>query len=85
MLREDRISWQVVDGEIIVLDLATASYLHLNDTAALLWCGLAEGHQPEELAQALEAAYAIDRAVADADVQAFIRDLEQRGLLVRSA
>lgn len=84
MLREDRISWQAVDGEIVVLDLAAANYLHLNGSAALLWRGLAEGHEPRELARTLQAAYGIDREVADADVRAFLDELQQRGLLVRS-
>lgn len=84
MLREDRISWQFVDGEIIVLDLAASSYLQLNETAALLWRGLAEGRAPEELAAALVATYGIDGTAADDDVREFLDDLEQRGLLARS-
>lgn len=80
-LREADVAWREVDGDIVVLDLRSASYLRLNASAALLWHGLLGGADEATLVSELRAAYSLDDDRARADVAAFLRSLRDRELL----
>jgi coenzyme PQQ synthesis protein D (PqqD) len=80
-LREDELSWRRIDTEIVAVDAANSVYLGANESGAVLWALLVEGTTRAELATALQERYGIDRARAEADVDAFIGSLENRGLL----
>jgi hypothetical protein len=65
------------------LDLRESRYLAVNQTGKQLWSALAEGATRDELAERLVEAFGIERSQAEADTDAFVGDLESRGLLVR--
>ena len=65
------------------MDLRESRYLAVNETGKQLWGALAEGATREELVERLVDAFGIDRGRAEADADAFVGDLESRGLLVR--
>jgi len=80
-LRDDAIAWKESDGEVLLLDLATSTYLAVNPSATLLWRLLASGTTEEELVDALVGAYDVDRDTATTDIAAFLDDCRRRQLI----
>jgi hypothetical protein len=80
-LRHTEVAWRDVDGEVVALDERAAVYLAANPAGALLWRALAAGATRDELVAELVRVYGIDTARAGADTDAFLRDLDTRGLL----
>lgn len=80
-LRTDALTWRNVEGEIVALELATSTYLAVNQTGAFLWPSLVEGASENDLATKLVQTYAVSSAQANADVEAFLTPLRERGLL----
>jgi hypothetical protein len=80
-LRDDKVEWREVEGEIVALDLGRSVYLAINRTGALLWPAVCEGTTRAQLVDTLVAAYSIEAAAAGPDVDAFVADLERQGLL----
>jgi hypothetical protein len=82
-LRDADLDWREVEGELVALDLRESRYMAVNRTGQVLWAALAEGASREELIDRLVETFDIERERAAADVDAFITELESRGLLVR--
>lgn len=81
-LRAESTSWQDVDGQVVILDLRSSTYLELNRTGSRLFHRLVNGATVEDLSDALSQVYGLDRALATADVEAFLAALRQQGLLL---
>jgi hypothetical protein len=80
-LREAGVAWQEVDGEVVALDEREALYLAANPAGAILWRALAGGSTHDGLVNGLVEEFGIDADRASADVDAFLADLRERGLL----
>jgi hypothetical protein len=80
-LRSQALSWRLVGGEMIALDLVDSRYLTANESGALLWEALAGGTTRAELVAALVGAYDLPHERAEADVDGFLAEAAQRGLL----
>ncbi len=81
-LRSERLTWREIDGEIIALDLHSSSYFTANSTASALLKRLSEGPVvPGDLVKELVERFEVEASVAEADVAAFLADLEAQGLL----
>jgi hypothetical protein len=80
-LRVDQVAWRDVGDELIVLELATSTYLTLNGSAKQLWLGLVSGATAEELVGSLVAAYGISVDQAGADTESFLAALLERKLI----
>ena len=80
-LREEGLTWREIDDEVVALDVETATYLSANASGRLLWRSLSEGATREELVSSLVDEFEIDADRAGADVDAFLGELSQRGLL----
>ena len=75
-----------VDGMPIVVPLGEAAVsfngmIRLNESGALLWRRLSEGADRAALVNALEEAYTVSAAEAEADVDAFLAPLLSAGFL----
>jgi len=81
-LRTDGLTQREIDGETVMLDLVTSTYLTTNPAGTLLLNRLIEDRTREELSDALMSDYDIDRAQADADTDAFLTMLADKGLLL---
>jgi Coenzyme PQQ synthesis protein D (PqqD) len=80
-LRGTDLHWREIDGEVIALEGRGSTYLAANGPGTLLWRALAEGTTPEALADELVRVYGIDRARAAEDIEHFIAQLTDQGLL----
>lgn len=80
-LRGEDLTWQEIDGELVILDLARSSYLTTNGTGAFLAKLLVEDRTPDDLAAALAAEYGITPEEARGDVDAFVAELARLELL----
>jgi hypothetical protein len=80
-LRTENLSWRLLDGEMIGLDLQRSEYLATNPSGALLWEALAEGATSAGLASLLMERYAIEPEQARDDVERFLADARERGLI----
>jgi hypothetical protein len=84
-LKVDDVVWRAVGDELVVLELATATYLTLNGTAKLLWEELADGSSVSGLVASLCTRYGITEGQARSDVESFMAVLAERGLIARDA
>lgn len=80
-LREDRVRWREIDRDVVAVNIDRSTYLSTNGSGALLWLELAEGTTRDRLVERLAQAYMIDHGRAAADVDNFLRDLQDQGLL----
>jgi len=80
-VRADALEWREVDGEIVALDLRRSVYLAINPSGALLWPALVEGASRDELVTLLSGEAGISTEVASADVDRFLSELAEHGLL----
>lgn len=80
-LRKDNLTWQEIDGEIVVLDVRSSKYFVINGSGARLWERLAAEASTEDLADELATAYALAPATAHQHAAGFVSDLRRKGLL----
>jgi hypothetical protein len=80
-LRQSDLSWRELDGEIVALDNGRSVYVATNSAGTRLWRRLAEGATRDALVDDLRTAFGIDEARAGADVDRFVADLREKGLL----
>ena len=80
-LRSDDLAWRVVEHELIAIDIRESTYLAANSTGTLLWETLSAGATPADLAGVLVETYGIDPDRARDDVESFLQDLRERGIL----
>jgi hypothetical protein len=81
-LKADDVVWREVGDELIVLELATSTYLTLNGTAKHLWLTLADGATFDELVDSLAGRYRISDEQARTDATSFLEALTARDLIV---
>jgi hypothetical protein len=73
------VSHQSIDGEVVVINLATGIYYSLRHLAAALWERIDAGATPEAILGEVTAAYGNG---ARPLVEAFLRELSDEGLIV---
>jgi hypothetical protein len=81
-LRPDALEWRDIEGEVVAVDLRTATYLAVNPSGAMLWPALASGATRDELTNVLVDQFQLPRDQAATDVEAFVQMLEERDLLL---
>ncbi|WP_413452155.1 PqqD family protein [Georgenia phoenicis] len=80
-LRTEDITWQEIDGELVILDTARSVYLTTNVAGAQLAKLLTEERSLDDLTDALVSEYGIERETAQADAEVFVAELRDKGLL----
>lgn len=80
-IKQQAVTWQEVEGEIVCLDLASSQYLSINASGAALWSRLLEGAERDVLARHLMDTFDISESRAYEDVDTFLGELGRRGLL----
>ena len=81
-LRTDGVTWRELDGEVVALDLESATYLTTNKTGTVLWHVLVKGGDEQDLVSTLQQRYGLQREPACHDVAQFLKALRGHRLLV---
>lgn len=81
-IRTENVTWQEIDGELVILDLQRSTYLTTNAVGAVLSKHLTEDRSLDDLVALLTSTYGIDDVTAKRDVEAFLRRLESVELLI---
>ena len=76
-----RIVYDVIDGQVLIIRSDTGSYYSLEGSAADVWRGLMAGLDDDQIVAGLEARYAGDSGNVAADVDAFLVSLLREGLV----
>jgi hypothetical protein len=79
--RDDSIMIREVDGEIVVLDVASNLVHHLNATASFIWRQCTDGACAEEIAERVAEAFEVDVASARRDTQTLLATLHRHRLI----
>jgi hypothetical protein len=72
---------RVLDGEAVILDLASSKYLGLNDVATRVWELLGEGKEFGAIRAALLDEFEVPAEVLERDLDRLFGDLTARGLI----
>jgi hypothetical protein len=78
----DSVDFRYVEGEVVALASRTDEYLSITGSGVELWRLLEAGTDRPAMVAALTQTYDVDAASAGTDVDTFLADLEQRGLLL---
>lgn len=74
---------QEVDGETVLLDLASESFFGLDEVSTRVWQLLGDGAGQRQIVEALLDEFEVERAVLERDVGELVQQLEQAGLITR--
>jgi hypothetical protein len=83
-LRDLDLVWRAVDGEVVALDLNESEYLAVNASGRILWEALGRGATRAGLVRCLLDEYELSAGAAERDTDAFLAELQRRGLLDRA-
>jgi methyltransferase-like protein len=77
-----QVAWQVVDGEAIVVDLASGNTIGLNPVATFLWSHIDGHHDDAALVTAVIGEFEVSPADAEHDTLEFLDEMKRRTLIV---
>jgi hypothetical protein len=72
---------ETIDGEAILINLATGTYFNLEGTGAEIWTRLVRGDDPARIAAELAAAHGADAAAVHAEIARLATELHRHGIL----
>jgi len=78
----DYVTFEVIDGEALILDQREDLLFEFNRVATHIWCSLAEGTDILTLMQGMLVKYDVGEDSVRQDVEILVRELEEKGLLV---
>jgi hypothetical protein len=80
-LRREALTWREAEGEIVLLDQRTWTYLSVKGAGLALWPQVVAGAPETALRDRLVDRFGIDAAQAEDDVRRFVAMLREHGLL----
>lgn len=80
--RSDQVIAAELDGKPLLLNLANWTHVSLNDTGAAIWALLEEPCTAAALLARLREEFDAAEAVLSGDLDAFLRQLREQGLIV---
>ena len=82
-LKAGALTFRVVDGEAVLLDIERSEYLGLNSTATALLESIQDGATTQELVSVLLECFDVSPMIAARDVELFLDACAQKGWLER--
>lgn len=80
-VRDGSVIWRELDGETVVVEVSTATYLGTNASGTSLWRALVDGATREQLVHRLLDEFDVEEPIAASAVDDFVAACRQRGLL----
>jgi hypothetical protein len=71
-----------LEGEAVILDLASGTYFGLNEVGTRIWRLVDEGRDASQIVDIMASEYQADRATIVRDVERLLDDLRTRRLIV---
>lgn len=78
----DRVVYEVIEGETVLLDLDSGVYFALNQVATRFWRLIEEGKDVEQALETMTGEYEVEPQVLRADIEELLGELTERGLVV---
>ena len=73
---------KVMDGEAVIINLASGVYYSMDKVGAFLWGMIQSGHSLEQCVDAIASRCHADSAQVQVDVERLVRELLEEGLIV---
>lgn len=80
----DDVLVRALDGEAVLLDMASGKYFGLNEVGSRIWELIEKGQPVGAIRAAIVAEFEVDDARAGEDLAALVSELETRGLVRRT-
>lgn len=77
------VSYTRVEGDFVLMDMKSGKYLGLDPVASAVWESLSEHGELDRAAQAVCESFDVGLERARADIETWIDELENKGLLRR--
>lgn len=78
---ESSLTWRILDGDAVIISPRNGKIRVLNHSGAVIWQQLVAEKSVPEIISALVDQYEISLEQAHADLETFLNDLTQRGLV----
>lgn len=78
---ESSLTWRILDGDAVIISPRNGKIRVLNHSGAVIWQQLVAEKSVSEIINALVDQYEISLEQAHADLETFLNDLTQRGLV----
>ena len=78
-------AWRVIEGEAVILSLDTKAFRGLNPVGSRVWELIDGQRNVDEIVEAVVREFDVTREQAAVDVTAFVRELQEKGLVVGGA
>jgi len=78
---ESRLVWRVVDGEALIVDLASGRFFSLDRVGTEVWTGLKNGLDLAQIVDAIATTYGVDEQTVRRDVNDLLEELSREGLV----
>jgi hypothetical protein len=79
---EGRITHDVLDGEVLVIEEATGAYFSLSGPAASVWIAIGNGRSLDQIAASVGHHHGVESRTVRDDVESFLQELRSEGLVV---
>jgi len=80
----EKLSWRILEGEAVALDVDTGQYFTMNPTATVIWEQLSKSAPVEAIAAAITERFDVDEKTARADVQEQLDEWLRNGLIAKA-
>jgi Coenzyme PQQ synthesis protein D (PqqD) len=82
----ERVTWEVTDGEAVIVQFESSAYYALNPSGTYVWSLLAKSPAGvEELTEKIAVGYGKAPGEIAADIEAFVESLKAEGLVIEQA
>jgi hypothetical protein len=79
--RSPKTAWRVIEGEAVILSLDTKAFRGLNPVGSRVWELIDGRRSVDEIVEVIVREFDVTRERAAGDVQAFVRELLDKGLV----
>jgi hypothetical protein len=79
---EQSLTWRMLDGDAVIVSPRNGKIRVLNHSGAYIWQMLAAGRSTTEISRALVERYEVSDVQASLDLQTFLKELTQQGLVL---
>lgn len=80
-----KLTWREVHGELVAIDANSGEYHIFNPIGKLIWLSIDEGHAVSDILDKIEMEYNVKKEIAISDLNDFVVELCDRGLLISSS